>query len=45
MVKEGKSLDQIKQDVRMPVYAGWASQDRFPTNVDAGHKAVAGQAR
>ena len=45
MVKEGKSLDQIKQDVRMPEYAGWVSQDRFPTNVDAAYKAVVGQAR
>jgi cyclase len=43
MVKEGKSLDQIKKDVRMPEYAQWASQDRFPTNVDAAYKAVGGK--
>jgi cyclase len=43
MVKEGKSLDQIKKEVRMPEYAGWASQDRFPTNVDAAYKAVVGR--
>ena len=40
MVKEGKSLDQIKKDVRMPEYAQWASQERFPTNVEAAFKAV-----
>jgi len=40
MVKEGKSLDQIKTDVRMPEYDRWASQERFPTNVEAAYKAV-----
>jgi cyclase len=43
MVKEGKSLDQIKKDVRMPEYASWASQDRFPTNVEAAYKVVTGK--
>jgi cyclase len=43
MVKEGKSLDQIKKDVAMPEYAQWASQDRFPTNVEAAYKAVGGK--
>jgi hypothetical protein len=43
MVKEGKSLDQIKAEVRMPEYAQWASQERFPTNVAAAYKAVAGK--
>jgi cyclase len=43
MVKEGKSLDQIKKDVGMPEYASWASQDRFPTNVEAAYKAVGGK--
>jgi hypothetical protein len=40
MVKEGKSLDQIKKDLRMPEYAQWASQERFPTNVEAAYKMV-----
>ena len=40
LVKEGKSLDEIKKEVRMPEYAQWASQDRFPTNVDAAYKMV-----
>jgi len=43
LVKEGKSLDQIKQDVKMPEYAKWASQDRFGTNVDAAYKMVTGR--
>jgi cyclase len=43
MVKEGKSLDQIKKDVRMPEYASWGSQDRFPTNVDAAYKMIVGK--
>jgi cyclase len=40
MVKAGKSLDDIKQEVKMPEYAAWGSQDRFPTNVEAAYKAV-----
>jgi cyclase len=40
LVKAGKSLDQIKAEVRMPEYAQWANQDRFPTNVDAAYKMV-----
>jgi cyclase len=43
LVKAGKSLDQIKAEVRMPEYASWANQDRFPTNVDAAYKMVTGK--
>jgi cyclase len=43
MMKEGKSLDQIKKDVRMPEYVGWASQERFPTNVDAAYRMLNGK--
>jgi hypothetical protein len=39
-VKEGKSLDDIKKEVKMPEYASWASQDRRPTNVEAAHRMV-----
>jgi len=42
MVREGKSLDQIKVEVTMPEYAGWASQDRMPTNIEAAYRAVTG---
>jgi len=41
MVKEGKSLDQIKGEVKiMPEYAHWASQERMPTNLDAAYRMV-----
>ena len=43
LVTEGKSLDEIKKEVRMPEYGHWASQDRFPTNVEAAYKAVTGK--
>jgi cyclase len=43
MVKAGKSLDDIKKDVKMPEYASWANQDRFPTNVEAAYKVVTGK--
>jgi cyclase len=39
-VKEGKSLDDITKEVKMPEYASWASQDRMPTNVDAAYRMV-----
>jgi len=39
-VKEGKSLEDITKEVKMPEYAGWASQDRMPTNIDAAYRAV-----
>jgi hypothetical protein len=37
----GKSLVDIKKEVRMPEYAGWGSQDRFPTNIEAAYKSPA----
>lgn len=40
MVQEGKSEDQIKQDLRMPEYDSWAGKDRMPTNIDAAYRAV-----
>jgi hypothetical protein len=44
MVKAGKSLDQIKGEVKiMPEYANWASQDRMPTNLDAAYRLVSGK--
>jgi len=41
MVKAGKSLDEIKKEVKMPEYDHWATKERFPTNVDAANRAVA----
>ena len=43
LAKEGKSLDDIKKEVKMPEYANWASQERFPGNVEAAYKMVAGK--
>jgi len=42
MVKAGKSLDEIKKELKMPEYDKWASQERFPTNVEAAYKVVKG---
>jgi len=42
MVRAGKSLDQIKQELRMPEYAEWAYQERMPTNIEAAYRAVKG---
>lgn len=42
LVKEGKTLEQIKAEVRMPEYANWGSQDRMPTNIDAAYKVIVG---
>ncbi|HEY4408144.1 MAG TPA: MBL fold metallo-hydrolase [Xanthobacteraceae bacterium] len=43
LMKEGKSLDDIRKEVKMPEYASFASQDRMPTNVDAAYKALGGK--
>jgi cyclase len=40
LAKAGKTLDEIKKEVKMPEYAHWANQDRFPTNVEAAYKVV-----
>ena len=40
MVKDGKSLDQIKKELHMPEYDHWGSKDRIPTNIEAAYKVV-----
>ena len=40
MVREGKSIDQIKKELRMPEYDDWAGKERFPNNVEAAYRAV-----
>ena len=45
MAKAGKTLDDIKKEVKMPEYANWGSQDRFSTNVEAAYRAVTGKSR
>jgi glyoxylase-like metal-dependent hydrolase (beta-lactamase superfamily II) len=34
LMKQGKSLDDIKKEVKMPEYASWGNQERMPTNID-----------
>ena len=42
-VNEGKSLEDIQKEVKMPEYAGWATQDRMPTNIEAAYRMVTGK--
>ena len=42
MVQQGKSLEQIKQELKMPEYADWEGKDRFPNNIEAAYRAVKG---
>lgn len=43
MVREGKSLDQIKRELRMPEYGDWSYPERMPTNIEAAYRAVNGK--
>ena len=43
MVRDGKSLDQIKRELRMPEYADWSYQERMPTNIEAAYRSVNGK--
>ena len=40
MVNAGKSLDEIKKDLRMPETEGWEGRDRFPNNIEAAYRHV-----
>jgi len=40
MVRAGKSLDQVKQELRMPEYADWSYQERMPSNIEAAYRAA-----
>jgi cyclase len=39
----GKSLDEIKQELRMPEFDDWAAKERFSTSVELAYKAVNGK--
>jgi len=41
LAKQGKSLDEIKKELRMPEADDWEGKDRFPTNIEAAYRAVA----
>lgn len=40
MVREGKSLEQIQKDLRLPEYDSWEHKERIPENIDAAYRAV-----
>ncbi len=40
LVRQGRSLEQVQKELRMPEYADWAYQERMPTNIDAAYRAV-----
>ena len=42
MVRGGKSLDQVKQELRMPEYADWSYQERMPSNIEAAYRVAKG---
>ncbi len=41
MHKAGKSLDQIKQELKIAGTEDWEGQERFPNNIEAAYRAVA----
>ena len=41
MAKEGKSLETIKKELRMPEADDWASKERIDTNIEAAYRGVA----
>jgi cyclase len=42
LVQQGKSLEQVKQELKMPEIDGWAGRDRFPNNVETAYRAAKG---
>ena len=40
MAAQGKSLAEIKKELKMPEYADWHDQDRLGVNIDAAWKSV-----
>jgi hypothetical protein len=40
MAAKGRSLEQIKKELKMPEYADWAGQDRLGVNIDVAYKSV-----
>jgi len=42
MAQEGKSLDEIKKELRIPGTEDWEGKDRFPNNIEAAYRAVKG---
>ncbi len=42
MAREGKTLERIKAELKMPEFDDWAGRERFPSSVDAAWRAVKG---
>jgi cyclase len=42
MAAEGKSLADIKKELKMPEYADWAGQDRLGVNIDVAYSSLKG---
>ena len=42
MVKQGKSLDDVKKEVKIPGTEDWEGKDRYPNNIEAAYRAVKG---
>jgi cyclase len=40
MAAQGKSLDEIKKELKMPEYADWHDQNRLGASIDAAYKAI-----
>jgi cyclase len=40
MAAQGKSLEEVKKELKMPEYADWQGQDRLGVNIDAAWKVV-----
>lgn len=43
MAAQGKSVDQIKKELKMPEYAEWAGQDRLGANIDVAYNSLKGK--
>jgi cyclase len=43
MANAGKSLDEIKKELKMPEVDDWQGKDRFPNNIEAAYRAVKGK--
>jgi len=40
MAKQGKSLDEIKKELKIPGTDDWEGKDRYPNNIEAAYRAV-----
>jgi hypothetical protein len=43
MVKAGKSLDEIKKELKIPGTEAWEGKDRYPNNIEAAYRGVTGK--